>query len=320
MRRYQRSNKLLCFAKKLLWEPIKDKCTIFAGENARRYAFEVIFEAGVEDIFHNLRLKEKLELLPYFIGNVVQIWKSTKGLDRKPKRDLITPEELKEVEKYAKKLGVSSIGYCKVDRDDIFEGFGLVYGHAIVFTVEMDKKEIAKAPSFTTLKMIYKTYLKTGIIANKLAKLLREMGFGAHAGPGLGGLTIYPVLAEKAGLGTFGRSGLIITPECGPRHRIGIVYTNIRNLPKIKKDDFSWVKEFCARCGRCIRECPVKAIYEKPVITKNGYVAHINSIKCARYFVRHYSCGICIKVCPFNIVGYEKLKKSFIKRSGNASI
>jgi len=137
----------------------------------------VIFEAGIDDIFHNLSLRERLELLPYFIGNVIQIRKSTKGLDRKLKRDLITPEELKEIERYAKKLGVSSIGYCKVDRDDIFEGFRLVYDHAIVFTVEMDKEEIAKAPSFSTLKMIYRTYLKTGIIANKLTELLREMGF-----------------------------------------------------------------------------------------------------------------------------------------------
>lgn len=34
------------------------------------------------------------------------------------------------------------------------------------------------------------------------------MGFAAHAGPGLGGLTIYPVLAERAGIGAFGRHGL----------------------------------------------------------------------------------------------------------------
>lgn len=127
--------------------------------------------------------------------------------------------------------GASSIGCCGVERDDIFEGFGLVYDKAMVFTVEMGREEVARAPSFSTLKMVYRTHLETGVIANKLAGLLRGMGFRAHAGPGLGGLTVYPVLAVKAGLGALGRSGLMITPECGPRHGIGVVYTNIRSPP-----------------------------------------------------------------------------------------
>lgn len=84
--------------------------------------------------------------------------------------------------------------------------------------------------------MIYRAYEKTGVIADSLAKLLRKMGFGAHSGPGMGGPTIYPVLAEKAGIGTFGLNGLIITPENGPRHRVGVVYTNIKNLPRIRRD------------------------------------------------------------------------------------
>jgi len=304
---------MLRFARKVLWEPIKDKCVIRPGPNSRRFAFEEIFESGVEDIFSNLSFTEKLRLAPYFIGNVIQVWKSTKGLDRKPKRSKISQDELEYIERYARKLGAASIGYCVIDPDDIYEGYGLIYDKAIVFIVEMDKDEIEKAPSFSTLKMVYKAYLKTGVIANKLASVLREMGFGAHAGPGLGGLTIYPLLAVKAGLGTFGRHGLVITPECGPRHRIGVVYTNIENLPVGRSgEDFSWVREFCKRCGACVWSCPVNAIHEEPVPTKNGYVAHIDSIKCGKYFVKNYACGICIKVCPFNKVGYEELKKRFL--------
>ncbi len=41
-----------------------------------------------------------------------------------------------------------------------------------MFTVEMDRYEIAKAPSFSALNSIMRTYLKTGIMANKLAVLL----------------------------------------------------------------------------------------------------------------------------------------------------
>jgi len=256
--------RLLAFAKKMMWKPIKDRCIILSGKNSRKLGFEEIFQKGVREIFHYLSFREKIELFPLFLNNVIQVRKSTKGLDKKPKRDLIEPEELKEIEEYARKLGVSSLGYCKVDEDDIFEGFGIIYDHAIVFSVEMDKEEISKAPSFSTLKMIYKIYATTGVIANKLAKRLRKMGFGAHAGPGLGGLADYSVLAEKTGIGIFGRHGLIITPENGPRHRLGVVYTNITNLPKIKKMIFSWVKEFCMKCGKCIKKCPAQVIYEKP--------------------------------------------------------
>jgi|Deesub1362A_J573_1020465.scaffolds.fasta_scaffold01131_16 ferredoxin len=320
-KRKARSNneeeRLLAFAKKVMWEPIKDKCTIFSNDNSRKFGFEEIFQKGVKEIFYYLSFREKVELFPFFLSNVIQIRKSTKGLEKDPERNLIESEELKEIEEYARKLGVSSLGYCKVDRDDIFEGFGIIYDHAIVFNAEMDKEKISKAPSFPTLKMIYKTYAATGVIANKLAKRLRKMGFGAHAGPGLGGLTIYPVLAERAGIGTFGRHGLIITPENGPRHRLGVVYTNITNLPKTKREDFSWVKEFYMKCSICIRTCPAQAIYEQPIATKGKYITYIDNVKCGDFFAKNYACGICIKVCPFNSVGYETIKRSMIKAKNN---
>lgn len=309
----EEERKLLDFVNIVMWEPIKDiEGITLSDENSPEFGFQRIFQSGVKNIFHYLSLRERIEIFPLRFNNIIQVKKSVKGLDRKPERDLIEPEELREIEKYARKLGVSSLGYCKVDRDDIFKGYGIIYEHVIVFSVEMNKEKISKAPSFSTLKMIYKNYAKTGVIANKLAELLRKMGFGAHAGPGLGGLTNYSVLAEKAGIGVFGRNGLIITPENGPRHRIGVVYTNIKNLPRIRRDDLLWVKEFCMECGRCIRECPAGAIYEKPVVTKGKYIAYIDSIRCGEYFAKHYSCGFCIKICPFNIVGYERIEKNVI--------
>lgn len=94
------------------------------------------------------------------------------------------------------------------------------------------------------MKTIQDTYLQTGIVANKITNLLRQMGFGAQSGPGLGGQTVYPVLAEHAGLGAFGRHGLIITPENGPTHRLGVVYTNITNLPLNEKITINGFKIF----------------------------------------------------------------------------
>lgn len=92
-------------AKRVMWEPIRDKCAIPPGRHSRRPAFEEVFDCGVKSIFHYLSLGERVELLPLLLANVYQVWRSTRGLDGEPRRDLITPEELGEVERYARELG-----------------------------------------------------------------------------------------------------------------------------------------------------------------------------------------------------------------------
>ena len=41
-------------------------------------------------------------------------------------------------------------------------------------------------------------------------------------------------LGQKAGLGCIGQSGLLISPELGPRQKISAIFVSIANLP-IKK-------------------------------------------------------------------------------------
>lgn len=262
----------------------------------------------------NLSITEKFKLISILMKNMSELKKSFEGLDQKPRRNHIDDEELSKLENLSESLGVDSISYTELRRNDIFQNRKVLYRHVIVFSIKMDKDDIEKAPSYDSLKMIQETYARTGIVANKITTLLKEMGFGAQSGPGLGGLSIYPVLAERAGLGTFGRHGLIITPENGPTHRLGVVYTNIENLPssKEKRKDHEWIKDFCDQCGKCIRKCPANAIYQKPKETEGDNISFIDNDRCVEYFAEHYGCSICIKECPFNLVEYEDIKESFL--------
>ena len=65
--------------------------------------------------------------------------------------------------------------------------------------------------------MVHETYNQLGQISNRIADWLRERGYAAHAGHPLGGMALYPPMAQEAGLGWRGISGLVITPEYGPR-------------------------------------------------------------------------------------------------------
>jgi epoxyqueuosine reductase len=99
--------------------------------------------------------------------------------------------------------------------------------------------------------------------------------------------------ALLSGLGSFGVSNMILTPEFGPRVRFGSVFTAAELPP-----DPVMEKQLCTRCMRCVEMCPSKALagkdYPKGLTDKMacvGYSAKLNE----RYIS---PCGICIKVCP----------------------
>lgn len=249
------------------------------------------------------------------ISNIKNINKSYDSLKEnkgkeKTKIDDIFIQDLKE---FSKKYGVVSLGFTKLPKHLIFQEKAVLYDNAIVMVMEMDKENIALAPHRKTVKMIMHTYNNLGIAGNKVAAYLRKKGYAAQASHPLGGIVLYPPIAKAAGLGWFGRHGLLITPEFGARCRLAVVFTNITNLPFATKNDHSWIPDWCATCGKCIRNCPPKAIRDQPIEQKNGLKSHIISEKCFPYFAANYGCTICIKVCPFSTTGYEKLKAKTVK-------
>jgi ferredoxin len=228
-----------------------------------------------------------------------------------PRKDTADPDFLAALERLAFKLEATAVGYARIPPDYIYAGKAIPYDRAIVFTVEMDKAKIDTAPGYPAMIVTITSYHRLGIIANALTDLLREHGYGAYPGTAVGGLVNYVRTAELAGLGAGGYHGLLISPAGGSRQRIGLVYTNIANLPVPAENHHAWVRDLCAMCRKCTRECPVQAIYETPQAGPAGQVTFVDHPKCLAKFSIDYGCSVCVKVCPFSNVGYQAIKSRF---------
>ncbi len=233
----------------------------------------------------------------------------------RPKDDTASPDLIAEFEALAHFLGAVDIGYVEVPRYAIFQEKGIPAPYAIVFTVEMRREPIETAPSFACQLEVMDGYKRMADISLRLSFWLRDHGYAAYPGMALGGVTDYPHLAELAGLGAIGYHGLLITPGEGARVRINTIYTNISNLPTLaatgRENEHLWVRDFCAMCHKCIRQCPVDAIFDTPQPRGDGGMQTIDHAACRGYFHRNNGCAVCLAVCPFSHAGYDKVHGRF---------
>jgi epoxyqueuosine reductase QueG len=107
----------------------------------------------------------------------------------------------------------------------------------------------------------------------------------------------FKLAAYESGIGVFGRSGIIVTPECGPRIRLGALLTNAKLFPTGTLRDF----DPCTGCQVCAKLCPIRAI-DAGLPPPKGF----DRRKCVS-FVYHlrektknkiYYCGVCFENCP----------------------
>lgn len=258
---------------------------------------------------------QKLKFLSRGLPLFLNMQKSARMYDGtyQPTRDEASPEFLDELETTAFEAGASDVAYVEIPDNAIFEGKGIPHRYAIVFTVEMDKEPIDTSPSFESQYEVVRGYKNLAVIGNRLARKMRREGFAAYPGTALGGITDYVHLAELAGLGAIGYHGLLISPHDGARLRINTIYTNITNLPIRDPSDNEhlWVRDFCSMCKKCVRSCPVDAIYDQPKPRGDGGMQSIDHATCRNYFAANFGCAVCLKVCPFSQVGYDKIAAGF---------
>lgn len=241
--------------------------------------------------------------------------KSAKELVKNPKTGKRTIDDatLQELEKFATELGVTKIGYTKVNPDYIFRDFKILYDNAMILSMEMNRDAIKSAPSNEATKEIWRSYKDLGIVVNKIAEFLRERGINCHPSPAIGGdINTVPV-AENSGIGAIGKNGLLITPEYGPSHRLAAVFIDVDNLPvkTINENEHLWIKDFCETCNHCVKTCPGKAILKVTKFLADGYPQYIEREKCALPFSEN--CCTCINSCPFIHGNYDKIKSAFQK-------
>lgn len=104
--------------------------------------------------------------------------------------------------------------------------------------------------------------------------------------------------AYEAGIGIYGRSGLILHPELGNRFAITVVYTDAELEPDKKCAEYAPDFNPCARCNACVKNCPAKAHGDKPVYHDGGFDREKCVAKRAEIDATGYYCHRCFAVCP----------------------
>ncbi len=207
----------------------------------------------------------------------------------------------------ARMVGVAELQpyhiYSHIGRGSGQYGAPVRLGHryAVAFAVEMARDMVRTAPAAPTLLESARQYADAALIATLLADTLRAMGYPARAHIDGNYLVIAPLVAWDAGLGEFGRMGLLITPELGPRVRLGIVTTDLPLVPDRRRPDPS-VLDFCTTCVKCAENCPVRAIPFGARQEIDGALRwQIDQQTCYRYWcAAGTDCARCMAVCPYS--------------------
>ena len=177
--------------------------------------------------------------------------------------------------------------------------------HVIVIAQEMKKDLLDTVPSALSGTATGVGYSYDTLVLLGLSQYIQNLGYRAVATMNDTALAV--PYAIKAGLGEYGRLGLLITEEFGPRVRIGKIFTDLP-LTHDRPKSFG-VKEFCETCRRCSNACPVNAIPDGPpsdeVYNRSNLVGvrkwSVDAERCFRFWSNQNSdCSICVRVCPYN--------------------
>ncbi|HWD38236.1 MAG TPA: reductive dehalogenase [Fimbriimonas sp.] len=238
-----------------------------------------------------------------------------------------------DVKRAAKFLGADMVGICEYDDR-------WVYSHnysretdrekpidlpedlpwVVVIANEMNREIMETFPSALSGAATGQGYSKDIIAVLSLAAFIRNLGYRAVATLNDTALSI--PLAVQAGLGEYGRHGLLITPEHGPRVRIAKIFTDLPLTPD-QPIDFG-VKKFCEQCGLCAASCPPKAIpagapQQEPITVSNLKKVRkwtVDPEKCFKFWTSQGTdCAICIRVCPYNRDFKKPLNRLWLRLS-----
>lgn len=108
-------------------------------------------------------------------------------------------------------------------------------------------------------------------------------------------------VAKRAGIGYEGKNGSIITPEFGSYVYLGTLVTSLNLTADMP------LESECGSCEKCIKACPVSALYKDYSIHEKRCLSYVTQAKhsqpkelLTRIYDNIYGCDICQEVCPKN--------------------
>lgn len=222
---------------------------------------------------------------------------------------------LNQIEKIAKDMGATIIGYSKVEDklDDTLKKLP----YAISIGVRLSDfviDEISDKPTFTYFHHYRTVNFLIDQICLRILLFLQEKGYNAVAVPAsqtvndkedkYTGIFQHKTGAVRAGLGWMGKSGLFISNDYGPRVRLGTVLTDLKLPENIEKNN----QDNCNDCNICALSCPAGAITGNVWAEGQEREVCIDAKACSEYMNKNFKhigrgsvCGICVRRCPKGI-------------------
>ncbi|MGI9607698.1 MAG: reductive dehalogenase domain-containing protein, partial [Acidimicrobiales bacterium] len=148
-------------------------------------------------------------------------------------------------------------------------------GHVIVIGQAMDPTLIDTAPSALSGAATGMGYSQDAVVLLTLAQYIRNLGYQAI--PSMNDTALAIPYAIKAGLGEYGKHGLVITPEFGTSVRFGKIFTDLP-LAHDRPIRFG-VAEMCGICNACSKGCPSKAIPNGSPTTEIHNKSNLTGVK-----------------------------------------
>ncbi len=145
-------------------------------------------------------------------------------------------------------------------------------------------------PSWRKPRMVVDVLL--GDIAREVAEFMRSLGYRVEVLTERHGVDLR-LVAQRAGAGVVGRSGLLITPQFGPRVRMTALVSDARLRSRRKPPESP-----CRGCRRCVSACP------------RGVLEGFRAEECAAQLMREgwvvLRCSACVDACPAGGEAYER--------------
>jgi reductive dehalogenase len=146
---------------------------------------------------------------------------------------------------------------------------------------------------------IGRVYAKSALVACELASFIRSTGHAARAHHARNYCVLVVPVAVDAGLGELARCGHMLNKIYGLNVRLSCVTTDLP-LEHDSPVDIG-VQDFCNKCIKCAKNCPVGAIPLGPKEAVRGIRKwQIDPEKCLTYWsTAGAACVICQLVCPW---------------------
>ena len=132
-------------------------------------------------------------------------------------------------------------------------------------------------------------------LLSKLRGVLRKKGYSAGIKTPLSIYGDFRPLAVAAGLGNWGKNGLVVNPQYGSRLLFASVFTNAPLESSILQPE-SQLNQTCNNCGKCISACPANAF--------EGNRFH--KARCFPKAIR--GCSLCVQICKGQITPAQAAK------------